>query len=180
VRITSASGASALLAEVLERLARVALPPVVEQREPRARAFDGERDVQLSKRGGVPEEERVGLLALTAPWHLIAVHHAVGATGGPVMVGGGATFAVGPRAAHQAEIVKAASAVAQRALRNVGKQPLKLILAHHPVRAEDSQQAAVGVGERRAAEVMTTTSPDDTSPVSRNRTRRRTHEKTSR
>jgi hypothetical protein len=96
------------------------------------------------------------------------------------MVRGRAAFAVWPGAAHQAEIVQAARAVAQRALWNVGKQSFELILTHHPVCAKNGQQAAVGVAERRAAEVMTTTSPDDTSPVSGGRTRRRTQEKTSR
>jgi hypothetical protein len=97
----------------------------------------------------VRHEQEVGLRALTTPRDRIAVHHAVRPPGRPVVVRRRATFAVGPSAPHQAEIVETASAVAQRALRNIGKQPFKLILAHHPVRTEDGQQAAVGVGERR-------------------------------
>jgi hypothetical protein len=47
------------------------------------------------------------------------------------------------------------------------------------VLAQDSEYATVDIGQRGAIEIGTTT-PDDTSPVSISRTRRRTQEKTSR
>jgi hypothetical protein len=48
------------------------------------------------------------------------------------------------------------------------------------VLAQDSEYATVDIGQRGVIEIRTTTTPDDTSPVSRSRTRRRTQEKTSR
>lgn len=149
-------------AGVLERLAGGGLAAVVEQREPRGRRVERDRDVQLGEGGGVREKQRVGLAALTASGKRVAVHHAVGSTRGPVVVGRRAAFAVGPRATHQAEIVQAARAVAQRALADIGQQPRQLVLANHAVAAKDIQQATVGFAERHAAEIGTTTSPDDT------------------
>jgi hypothetical protein len=47
------------------------------------------------------------------------------------------------------------------------------------VLTQDSENATVDIGQRGAIGIGTTTTPDDTSPVSRSRTRRRTQEKTS-
>jgi hypothetical protein len=111
------------------------------------------------------KEERVGLAALTTSGQRVAVHHAVRPTRGPVMVGCRAAFAVGPRATHQADIVQAPRAVAQRALADIGQQPRQLVLANHAVAAKDVEQMTVSFAERRAAEIGTTTSPDDTIPA---------------
>jgi hypothetical protein len=48
------------------------------------------------------------------------------------------------------------------------------------VLAQDSQDATVDIGQRGAVGIRTTTRPDDTTPVSRSRARRRTQKKTSR
>jgi hypothetical protein len=48
------------------------------------------------------------------------------------------------------------------------------------VLAQDSENATVDIGQRGAVGIRTTTRLDDTTPVSRSRTRRRTQEKTSR
>jgi hypothetical protein len=129
-------GERSLLARVLERLARLALPAVRPQGQPGGRCLGGDRDVQLGECGSVREEDRVGPFALPSPRYGVAAHQAVRSPCGPVVVGGGAVLAVGAAAPGQPEVVQAACAVAQGALGNVGEQPGELILSHHPVSAQ--------------------------------------------
>jgi hypothetical protein len=49
-----------------------------------------------------------------------------------------------------------AGEVAKRPLGDLGEQPPELILAHHPVRAQDPKQAMVEIGQRDVAGIRTT------------------------
>ncbi len=93
------------------------------------------------------EEDRVRLLALPAPGCGVSPHQAVRAPGRPMMVRRGPPLTIGAAASRQSEVVQAPCAVAQRALRDTGEQPFKLVLSDDPVSAQHAEHAPVDLGQ---------------------------------
>jgi hypothetical protein len=80
-------------------------------------------------------------------------------------IGREGALAVRAGAPCESEFVQPSRAVAERPRRDIGEQTLELVLAHHPVTAQDIQETTVEIDKRTAG--VTATRPHDANAVAR-------------